>query len=377
MKKKLLLTAIFCLASVSALASEADSDSTKKRTEKILGSEAVENIMESTNEDASVKDDSEFKHWYIKSGINRIDRQSGRQTGKAYEDGYPGADDLIEDGDVTSIFTNLGYKINEKWAVDYTYSYDYIDNNEQFGKDGDKDTGQYINHTFRLIRSFDPFNLMGKSWDSSVWLGYRNYRESSIDGSDGSGYNYHGFSSDRLLANANMNTDLTEKTHLDLNYNYQFRQYNNDGGGSDPNNQHRHYLTATINHDFNDAWYVNIENTLYLRQEVSDSRNYGEWDYNYTLGNKYPLANGYVLNTELTAWGELAIWEKGRRERDDHNQAEIVAMPKIKKEFKLEEDMTISGFVGAGYVYGYDTQTNRKMYSGFESRLGAVYSYNF
>ncbi len=376
MKKKLLLTTFLCAISITALANESDSSSTKQRAEELVGSGAVEKAIESTDQDLAVQEDQDFKHWYMKAGINRIDRQQGRQTGRAYEDGYTGADDLIEDGDVTSIFSTLGYKINDKWAVDYTYAYDYIDNNDQFGKDGDKDSGQYINHTFRLIRSFDPFDLMGKSWDSSVWVGYRNYRESSIENSDGSGYNYEGFSSNRFLANANMNTDLTDKTHLDLNYNYQFRTYNADSG-DDWNNQHRHYLTATINHNFNDAWYVNIENTLYLRQEVSDSRNYGEWDYNYTLGNKYPLVNGYVLNTELTAWGELSLWEKGRRERAEHNQAEIVAMPKIKKTFTLKEDMTISGYVGAGYVYGYDTQTNRKQYSGFEGRFGAVYNYKF
>lgn len=312
--------------------------------------------------------------WTLKTGVSHTERQQGRMTDRVYNDGYPGADDLIEDGDVSSIYTSLKYDINEKWAIDYKYSYDYINNNEVYGRDADKDSGQYITHTARLIRSFSPFTFMNKEWDSSIWLGARNYRESSLE-KDGQEV-YSGFSSNRFLANANMNTSLNEKTTLDLNYNYQFRDYDNNNGDQSAN-QHRHYLTATIGHNINENWYVNLENTLYMRQEVSESRNYGEWDYNYTLGHKYDLTNGYILNTELTAWGEVPLWEKGYRETADHNQGELIFMPKIKKEYSLNNDMKISGFVGAGYVYGYDVQTNRKMYSGFEGRFGAAYSYNF
>lgn len=323
---------------------------------------------------AQGSEETEEKKWSFKTGINHTERQQGRITSRVYDDGYPGADDLIEDGDVSSIFTSLGYKINDKWAVDYKYSYDYIDNNDNFGRGADKDSGQYINHTARIIRSFEEFTLAGKQWDSSIWIGGRNYRESSIR-QDGD-YQYSGFTSNRFLANANMNTALSEKTHLDLNYNYQFRDYDYDDGGQSTN-QHRHYLTATVDHDISDAWYVSIENTLYLRQEVSESKNYGEWDYSYTLGHRYPLGNGYLLNTEFTAWGELGLWEKGYRQVQDHDQAELVFMPKIKKTFNLKDDMAVSAFVGTGYVYGYDTRTNRKMYSGFEARFGGVYSYNF
>lgn len=337
----------------------------------LLSASAVSAYAEDNNTDV--------KKWSFNTGISHTERQQGRITSRVYDQGYPGADDLIEDGDVSSIFTSLGYQINDKWAVDYKYAYDYIDHNENFGRDADKDSGQYITHTARLIRSYDPFTFAGKDWDSSVWIGGRSARESSIEGQDANGnqeYKYRGYSSYRFLANANMNTDLSEKTHLDLNYNYQFRDYSYDDGGASAN-QHRHYITATVDHDFNDAWYVSLENTLYLRQEVGNSRNYGEWDYAYTLGHKYPLANGYFLNTEFTAWGELGLWEKGARQVDDHNQAELVFMPKIKKNFVLADDMNISAFVGAGYVYGYDTRTNRKQYAGFEGRFGAVYSYKF
>lgn len=314
------------------------------------------------------------KKWNFDAGINHTERQQGRITSRVYDEGYPGADDLIEDGDVTSVFTSIGYKFNNKWAVDYKYSYDYINNNDQFGRGNDKDTGKYIIHTARLIRTFEPFILADKEWSSSVWIGGRNYRESSIQG--GGEYQYLGYSSNRFLANANMNADLTEQTHLDLNYQYQFRDNDPDDGETVPN-QHRHYITATIRHAFNEAWYLSIGNTLYLRQEVSESKNYGEWDYEYTLGHNYPLSGGYTLNTELTAWGELGLWEKGYRQVQDHDQAELVFMPKIKKTYDLAEDMTLSAYAGAGYVYGYDTRTNRKMYSGFEGRFGAVYSYNF
>ncbi len=313
--------------------------------------------------------------WSFNAGVNHTERQQGRITSRVYDEGYPGADDLIEDGDVSSIFTSIGYKFNDRWAVDYKYAYDYIDNNDQFGRGSDKDSGQYINHTARLIRTFEPFMLGGKTWDSSVWIGARNYRESSIQG-DG-GYNYNGFTSNRFLANANMNTELAEQTHLDLNYQYQFRDYDYDNADTNSTNQHRHYLTATINHAFNEAWYISIGNTLYLRQEVSESRNYGEWDYEYTLGHNYPLSGGYTFNTELTAWGELGLWEKGYRQVQDHDQAELVFMPKIKKTYDLGNDMSLSAYAGTGYVYGYDTRTNRKMYSGFEGRFGAVYSYDF
>lgn len=322
---------------------------------------------------------SEEKRWNIKTGIDHSERQQGRQTGRVYDDGYIGADDLIEDGDVTSFFTSIGYTFNEKWSIDYKYSYDYIDNNEQFGRGADKDSGQYINHTARLIRTFKPFSILGKEWDSSIWIGGRNYRESSIEGRDSQGdqtYKYNGFSSNRFLANANINTDISEKTHLDLNYNYQFRDYDFDNG-KQSSNQHRHYLSVIVDHNFTDAWYLSMENTLYLRQEVSDSRNYGEWDYVYTIGHKYPLTKGYVLNTEFTAWGELGLWEKGHRSVQDSDQGELVFMPKIRKTFEFKDDMNISAFVGAGYVYGYDVRTNRKMYSGFEGRFGAVYNYKF
>lgn len=324
----------------------------------------------------------EEKKISFSTGIQHTERQQGRMTGRAY-DGYgAAADDLIEDGDVTSIYTKLGYKINDKWAVDYKYSYDYIDNNERFGKyrgkdgsiqDSDKDSGQFIAHTFRVIRTFEPFSLMGREWDSSVWFGYRNYRESSIEGGDG--YQYEGFSSDRLLFNSNMNTALTDKTSLDLNFNYQYRTYNNDGSGSDVY-QHRQYYTVTLDHNFTDSLYMTIENTLYVRQNVQSSHNrdYGEWDYSYTLGHNYDLGRGYVLNSELTAWGEVSLWEKGGREVSDDNQAEIVAMPKVKKTYELGNDMDISAFVGAGYVYGYDTRTNRKTYAGFEGRTGVAFN---
>ncbi|GLI58241.1 hypothetical protein PM10SUCC1_37550 [Propionigenium maris DSM 9537] len=314
------------------------------------------------------------KRWTLKTGIHHLERQQGRQTGRVYNDGYPGADDLFEDGDVTSFFTSIGYAFNEKWAMDYKYSYDYINNNERYGRGSDKDSGQYINHTARLIRTFEQFALGGYRWDSSIWIGGRNYRESSIE-KDGE-YQYLGFSSNRFLANANMNTDLSHKTHLDLNYYYQFRDYDYDDG-IQRSNQHRHYISTRIDHSFTDSWSLSLDNTLYLRQEVGESRNYGEWDYYYTLEHNYTLAAGYNLNTEFTAWGEVSLWEKGSRQVDDHNQAELIFMPKIQRTYRLADDMNISAYIGAGYVYGYDTRTNRKMYSGFEGRLGAVYSYNF
>ncbi len=323
-------------------------------------------------ETAASKDTKNFK---LTAGFNYTERQQGRMTSRGIEEGMP--DDLNEDGDVLTLFTNLDYKIDDYWSADYTYKYDYIDNNEVFGNNSDKDSGQYISHTFRLKRKFDSFMLADKDWDSSVWFAYRNYRESSLRDSDGN-YNYTGFSSDRLMFNANMNTDLSEKTALDLNYQYQYRTYDNDSDISDVY-QHRHYLTATIDHNFNENWYFNFENTLYMRQYVQSSHNrdQGEWDYAYTLGHVLPLQNGYVLNTEFTAWGELGLWEKGGRQVTDVNQAELVFMPKIKKTYVINEDMKVNAYVGAGYVFGYNTRNNDKEYSGFEGRLGSSVSYLF
>ena len=319
--------------------------------------------------------EKEAKDFSFTAGFDYLDRQQGRMTSRGYEDGIP--DDLIEDGDVLSLYTSLGYKINDKWSTDYTYKYSYIDDNERFGKDSDEDDGHYINHTFRLKRSFDPFEFASKEWDSSIYVGYRNYRESSLRDSDGN-YNYNGFSSNRILFNANMNTDLSEKTALSLNYHYQYRTYNMDKDTSDVYN-HRHYLNATINHSFNDSLYLSLSNTLYVRQNVQSSHNkdYGEWDYSYTLGHVLPLENDYVLSTEFTAWGEVSLWEKGSNDVSDDNQAELVFMPKIKKTYKINDDMKLKAYVGAGYVYGYDTRTTRKEYSGFEGRIGSSVNYIF
>lgn len=322
----------------------------------------------------------EKKPWSFKTGINHTERQQGRISSRVYNEGYIGADDFNEDGDVTSVFTSLGYKFNDKWSMDYKYSFDHVNNNEQFGRNSDKDSGQYRTHTVRLIRNFEEFNLAGKEWDSSIWVGGSHYVEPSIQGQDADGeqeYKYNGNTQKRILFNANINTSLTDKTHLDLNYKYQFRDYDYDNGAKEDVNQHRHYISVGVDHNFNDSWYINTDNTLYLRQKVGETQNYGEWDYNYTLGHKYPIGNGYILNTELTAWGEVSLWEKGATQVQDSNQGEIVFMPKIKREFKLSEDSNISGFLGAGYVHGYDTRTTRKMYSGFEGRAGAVYSHNF
>ncbi len=330
--------------------------------------------------------ENEEKRWALETGVSHIERQQGRVTGRGHEGRYDAtADDLNEDGDVTSIYTKLGYKINDKWSVDYKYSYDYIDNNERFGKyrndkggidSSDKDSGQFIEHTVRLIRNFEPFNLVGKEWDSSVWVGYRNYRESSIEG--GGDYQYYGYSSNRIIFYGNMNTNLTAKTNLDLNFNYQYRTYNNDDDGADVY-QHRQYYTVTLGHNFTDNLYMTLENTLYVRQHVQSghNRDYGEWDYAYTFGHNYDLGNNYTLNSELTAWGEVSLWEKGTKDVANNNQAEILGMPKIKKVHVISEDLKISGFIGAGYVYGYDTRTSRKTYAGFEGRLGAAINYNF
>jgi hypothetical protein len=326
------------------------------------------------------------KKWSLKTGISHKERQQGRMTGRAYDKYDAAADDLNEDGDVTSIYTGLGYRFNDKWSFEYKYSYDYINNNERFGKyradDGsiknsDKDTGQYIDHQFKLTRKFEKFDLLGKEWDSSVWLAYKRYRESSIQ-AEGE-YLYNGFWADRVYFNANMNTSLTEKTHLDLNFTYQYRPFDYDNSDKPHDHQHRQYYSVTVDHDFTENLYFSFGNTLEVRQYAPSSRNRdsGRWNYHYTLGHNYHLNNGYLINTELTAWAELGIWEKGGRGQMSNNQAEINFMPKLKKTYELSEDLKISGFIGAGYVYGYDTRTGRKTYQGFEGRGGVEASYDF
>ena len=319
----------------------------------------------------------ESKKWLFKTGANHTERQQGRVKSNGYNWGFP--DDLGEDGDVTEFFTTLGYKINDKWAVDYKFAYSYVDNIEAFNRNGKKvnsDSGTMQTHTARLIRTFEPFDLLGKTWDSSTWVGVRKYRESSLTA--GNEDVYSGFNSERILANANMNTALTEQTGLDLNYMYQYRKYEMLDDSRNTYN-HRHYVTATVNHDFTDSIYATLENVLYMRQNIATShRNYGEWDYNYTIGHKYPLFDGYSINTEATAWGEVPLWEKGGKPlSNDHNQAELILMPKLKKKYKVSDDISLDAFIGAGYVYGYDVHTNRKMYAGFEGRVGTTFNYKF
>ncbi|MGL5655436.1 MAG: hypothetical protein ACRCXY_01195, partial [Fusobacteriaceae bacterium] len=190
---------------------------------------------------------------------------------------------------------------------------------------------------------------------------------------------YVGFNSERILANANMNTALTEQTGLDLNYLYNYRKYEYLDESKRDTYNHRHYVTVTVSHDFTDSIYTTLENTLYMRQNIAaGQRNYGEWDYSYTLGHKYPLANDYSINTEATAWGEVPLWEKGNAALDNaHNQAELVLMPKLKKKYKVSDDVSLDAFIGAGYVYGYDIHTNKKLYSGFEGRVGTTFNYKF
>lgn len=323
----------------------------------------------------------EFKHWYLKAGVSHLERQQGRMEDHGYEYGVP--DDLGEDGDVTEFFTTLGYKFDEKWAVDYKYSYGYVDNIEggYDSKKLDDESATMQNHTVRLIRTFAPFDFMGKTWDSSAWIGGRRYRESSISNED-SDVVYNGFVSNRFLANANMNTSLTEQTALDLNYMYQYRTYDyledstDEASGS--NNQHRHFVSATIDHEYNDSFYSSFDNTLYMKQNVSNEYNYGEWDPTYVLlGHNYSLPNGYAINTEATVWAELPLWLKGHQDKDEHNQAEAILMPKLKKTFTLADDMKLNTFIGAGYVYGFDPQTGDEEYAGFEGRVGANIDYKF
>ncbi len=317
--------------------------------------------------------------WELRVGAEHVERQQGRITSRVHDQGYPGANDFNEDGDVTTIFTNLFYKVNQKWTLDYKYDYQYVRNNDNFGHDADKDNGAYIGHMLRVTRSFDKFDFLGKSWNSSIWVAYRFYAEPSIEdseNSENSRYKYVGYSSDRLYINANMNTILSEKTAMDLNYFYQYRSYDLDNNIS-TSDQIRHYITVTFDHKFNDSWYTLLSNTLYLRQQPSIDEQYGEWDYNYTLGHKYPLPKGYTLYTELTATSELGLWSKGSKQVSDHSQAEIIFMPKIKKIWEVNDELLLHFYIGGGYVLGYDARTTRKQYGGFEGRIGGVANYKF
>ncbi|MGL5232242.1 MAG: hypothetical protein ACRC7W_02775 [Fusobacteriaceae bacterium] len=326
---------------------------------------------------APVVETPEAKKWVFKTGVNHTERQQGRMNSNGYNWGIP--DDLGEDGDVSEFFTTLGYKINDKWAVDYKFAYAYITDIESFNSKDKKVNDDKANtqmHTVRLIRTFEPFDFLGTTWNSNAWVGVRKYRESSL--TSGNDDVYGGFNSERLLASANMRTALTEKTTLDLNYLYNYRKYEYLDESKRDTYQHRHWITTTVDHDFTDSIYMSLQNILYLRQHVTEQRNYGEWDYNYTLGHKYPLGNGYSINTEATAWGEVPLWEKGNRPlSNDHNQAELVLMPKLKKKYKVSDDVSIDAFIGAGYVYGYDVHTNKKMYAGFEGRVGTTFDYKF
>lgn len=359
------------LISASVLAKEVVAEPVKVEEPVVIEEQAVSEVV------------PEEKKWSFKTGVQHVERQQGRMNSRSYDQGIP--DDLGEDGDVTTIFSTLGYKFNEKWAMDYTYKYDYVRSDEAFSKNSkgdnaDKDDGQMISHTIKLTRTFSPFELAGQKWESKSYVGFRKYWESSIEDNDGDsedGYRYNGFDSDRILAGASMNTQLTERTGLEFAYDYQYRTYDSDDKNNERENQHRHWLAMIVEHDFNDSFYVIIDNTLYLNQQVSETKNYGEWDPTYTLGHKYPLPKGYVLNTELTYWAEIPIWEAGSRELSDDTQAELVFMPKIKKTFELGEDSNIEAFVGAGYVIGFNSQTNDKQYSGFEGRTGATFNYKF
>lgn len=333
-----------------------------------------------TYADESNEQEKKFK---ITTGMSHQERQQGRISGKAYNAPYVGADDLEEDGDVTSIYTGLEYNINERWSLSYTYEYLYIKNNDQFGRykeDGrlkrsDKDSAQKIAHTLNLTRSFNPFLLLNQQWNSFISWGVQDSRESSIRGNGE--YTYEGDSEKHLLFNAGMSTDLTEKTSLNLAYDYDFITYNQDGGEDDPNT-HEHYFTLGLDHEFNDSWYGSFANTLFIEDSVGESDTAGEWNYELVLGTNIPLENGYNINLELVNWAEINLFRKGAEGVDRYDdQGEISFIPKLEKTFEFEEDLEVYTYIGAGYVYGYEPNHNRKQYSGFEGVVGVEASYLF
>ncbi len=325
------------------------------------------------------------KKFSISTGVTYKNRQNGMIGQKGYEYGQP--DDFNENGDVTNFFTKLGYKINDKWSLGYKYGYKYVQDNEANGygryidKNGNKQDGRNdgweATNAVSLTRSFDDISMFGKDWSPKI-TGTYEYMDHSgyytYDDTDNKTYGNDGYRRDRIILDANLASQLTDKTKMALDYTYQYRKYDYDNKSTN-SYQQRHYLTVDVYHAITDKVYVDVKNTLYVKFYNTNSQNKGEFDYDYTLGYKTPIKDGIIFNPNINTWGELGLWQNGGASDVDHNQSEVVLYPLMfRKTFKINEDMNVSSFIGAGYTYGWDTQTGDTIYDGFEGKTGVVFN---
>lgn len=325
----------------------------------------------------------------------------------------------------------MAYSITEKTTVEFSYNYEYEDN-QQIGflknplPEGtytydvrEKDHLNSRQYTVTLNHDLGRKKIFEKDFKNNIYFGYK-YWDTDSFGRDGVRYRipskptsappkpsdltekqknvgWGNKEHHRLFLGTRSSAKLTESLNFIFTTQYRYikdrfatpiTSGSNAGEIKNFSYQHRFYITPRFDYKLGENTLFKFENGLQIRDyiaytdsknERSNTLNRGYWEPKYTLEHKIKLSKNISFTLPLTWWAEFRLWDTDGLSDNWSDEAEFNFLPEISKIFKFNKDMSLRTTFAGGYVYGYNSNRSIKdaAYKGWEARLGLNFTYEF